>query len=174
METGIQKGLSWEFGRETPMSLAQKDRPDHAYFCGSSKPYVRWWWLAGPFRESDIEEQLTWVKQMGFGGVELAWMWPGWLPWFDPDLIPRWLSSEWSRLVAHAKQFAEGIGLGCDFTFGSCWPFGGSCVSPDHASQTFGRTPTQLLRASWEEPLRRELLVVDHLNREALLHTSTQ
>ena len=27
--------------------------------------------------------------------------------------------------VAHAKAYAGSIGLGCDFTFGSLWPFGG-------------------------------------------------
>jgi hypothetical protein len=105
---------------------------------------------------------------MGFGGVELAWLWPSWLPWFDSDLIPRWLGSEWSRLVAHAKRYADRIGLGCDFTLGSCWPFGGSSVEANRASQTFGGTPTQLLRASWEEALHRDLFVVDHLNRAAL------
>jgi len=47
------------------MSFAQNDRPAPAYFRGSSKPYVRWWWLAGPFCERDIETQLSWVKQMG-------------------------------------------------------------------------------------------------------------
>jgi hypothetical protein len=117
------------------MSFAQNDRPAPAYFRGSSKPYVRWWWLAGPFCERDIETQLSWVKQMGFGGVELAWLWPSWLPWFDSDLIPRWLGSEWSRLVAHAKRYADRIGLGCDFTLGSCWPFGGSSVEANRASQ---------------------------------------
>src|SRR5580698_8092086 len=150
------------------MSFAQNDRPAPAYFRGSSKPYVRWWWLAGPFCERDIETQLSWVKQMGFGGVELAWLWPSWLPWFDSDLIPRWLGSEWSRLVTHAKRYADRIGLGCDFTLGSCWPFGGSSVEANRASQTFGGTPTQLLRASWEEALHRDLFVVDHLNRAAL------
>jgi hypothetical protein len=151
------------------MGFAQEVPPALAFFRGGSKPYVRWWWLAGPFREPDIEKQLVWVKQMGFGGVELAWLWPGWLREFDSDLIPSWLSSEWSRLVAHAKRYADLIGLGCDFTFGSCWPFGGSCVARDYASQTFDGTPTQHLHASWEEPLHRELFVVDHLNREALL-----
>ncbi len=151
------------------MAFAQEDRPARASFGGSSKPYVRWWWLAGPFREPDIEQQLDWVKRMGFGGVELAWLWPGWITRFDPVLIPIWLSPEWSRLVAHAKRYADEIGLGCDFTFGSCWPFGGSCVAPDHASQTFDGAPTELLCASWEEPLQRELFVVDHLNREAAL-----
>jgi hypothetical protein len=150
------------------MAFAQEDRPALQFFRGGSKPYVRWWWLAGPFCEPDIETQLDWVKQMGFGGVELAWLWPGWITRFDPVLIPIWLGPEWSRLVAHAKRYADRIGLGCDFTFGSCWPFGGSCVARDHASQTFDGSPTQYLEASWEEPLYRDLFVVDHLNREAL------
>ena len=38
----------------------------------------------------------------------------------------------------------------------------------EHASQTFDGSPTQYLGASWEEPLDRELFVVDHLNREPL------
>jgi hypothetical protein len=161
----LDLGIGWEL----PMAFAHEDRPAVKFFRGGSKPYVRWWWLAGPFCERDIETQLTWVKQMGFGGVELAWLWPSWLRWFDWSLIPSWLGPEWSRLVAHAKRHADRIGLGCDFTFGSCWPFGGSCVARDHASQTFGRAPTQLLSASWEEPLNQELFVVDHLNHEALL-----
>jgi len=65
------------------MSFAQNDRPAPAYFRGSSKPYVRWWWLAGPFCERDIETQLSWVKQMGFGGVE-----PGFGQVGSPGLIP--------------------------------------------------------------------------------------
>jgi hypothetical protein len=151
------------------MALAHEERPAPAFFRCGSKPYVRWWWLAGPFRKPDIEKQLDWVKQVGFGGVELAWLWPGWLMGFEPNLIPRWLSPEWSALVAHAKRYADRMGLGCDFTFGSCWPFGGSCVTRAHASQTFSGSPTQLLHACWEEPLNRELFVVDHLNHEALV-----
>ncbi len=150
------------------MAFAQESRPARGFFRGGSKPYVRWWWLAGPFCEPDIETQLDWVKRMGFGGVELAWLWPGWITRFDPVDIPIWLGPDWSRLVAHAKRYADRIGLGCDFTFGSCWPFGGSCVARDHASQTFDGSPTQYLEASWEDPLYRELYVVDHLNREAL------
>ncbi len=148
---------------------AEEEKPsDPAFFRCGSKPYVRWWWLAGPFRPHDIERQLDWVKAVGFGGVELAWLWPSWLL-FDEDSIPGWLGPEWSNLVAHAKRYADRIGLGCDFTFGSCWPFGGSCVSRGHASQSFYGQPTQFLHGSWEEPLGRSLLVLDHLNHEALL-----
>jgi hypothetical protein len=140
---------------------------ESAFFRCGSKPYVRWWWLAGPFRDRDIERQLDWVKAMGFGGVELAWLWPSWMR-FDKAMIPAWLGPEWLALVAHAKRHADRIGLGCDFTFGSCWPFGGACVDERHASQWFDGNAAQSLRASWEEPLNRFLFVLDHLNRDAL------
>ncbi len=147
---------------------SEASRPiESPFFRGGSKPYVRWWWLAGPFRERDIERQLDWVKGKGFGGVELAWLWPSWLH-FDKDSIPAWLGPEWSALVAHAKRHADRIGLGCDFTFGSCWPFGGACVAEEHATQSFYGGATQYLRASWEEPLDRSLFVLDHLNHDAL------
>jgi hypothetical protein len=92
------------------------------YFRGGSKPYTRWWWLAGPFRREDIRFQLEWLRSEGFGGVELAWLRPSWMGDADPEI--EWLGPEWSDLVALTKQEAERLGLGCDFTFGSCWPFG--------------------------------------------------
>ena len=144
----------------TPQSIFDAEKPPSQRFfrCGA-KPYVRWWWLAGPFCPHDIHNQLDWIKAMGFGGVELAWLWPTWLgSKIDQKSIPRWLSPEWSSLVAEAKRYADQIGLGCDFTFGSCWPFGGSCVPSENASQTFDGSPTQHLDRSWEDPLGRTAL----------------
>ena len=46
------------------------------YFHDTSKPFVRWWWIRGPYHEPDIVFQLDWVKANGFGGVELAWISP--------------------------------------------------------------------------------------------------
>jgi len=135
--------------------------------CGS-KPYVRWWWLSGPFTSPDIRSQLDWIKANGFGGVELAWMWPHWDADADPASIPRWLSPEWSAIVAEAKRYADEVGLGCDFTFGSCWPFGGSCLTPEYIAHTFDGFSEQRLVRSWEEPLGRTAYVVDHLSRDAL------
>src|SRR3989304_2151294 len=60
-----------------------------------------------------------------------------------------WLRREWSDLMAFSKQYADQIGLGCDFTFGSCWPFGGLCVQPQDAAQTFDGLSNQRLRGSW-------------------------
>ena len=139
------------------------------FFHGSSKPYVRWWWLAGPITCADIVRQLQWIAGNGFGGVELAWIDPSWL---DEPVSnasrPPWLSAEWSELVALAKQEADVLGLGCDFTFGSSWPFGGSWVSPDYAAQTFDGLSEQRLVNSWEEAEQDQKHIVNHLSRSAL------
>ena len=139
------------------------------FFHGTSKPFLRWWWLAGPFTHDDIERQLKWVLDSGFGGVELAWLYPAWLEQEQAtDLRPAWLGPEWSELVAFTKSTADTLGLGCDFTFGSCWPFGGSWVQTDDAAQTFNSPSDQRLRCSWEEPVYGPTLVLNHLSSEAL------
>lgn len=157
--------ISWEqvLQGETPASVP--------FFNGSAQPWTRWWWLIGPFRHEDITYQLDWIKAQGFGGVELAWLWPSWIGNGRPDPpLPTWLGREWSALIAFAKQYADEIGLGCDFTFGSCWPFGGSCVTEEHAAQTFAGLSSQRLRGSWEEESDAPLFVVNHFRRAALEH----
>jgi hypothetical protein len=134
---------------------------------GTAKPYVRWWWLNGPFRDEDVVAQLEWFAAQGFGGVELAWLHPGWTS--DATIErPRWLGPEWARLVTLAKRSADALGLGCDFTFGSVWPFGGTCVPKELGSQTFDGPSEQTIRGSWEEPETGRVL--DHLNEKALEH----
>ena len=117
----------------------------------SSRPYTRWWWLGGPFRQEDIVYQLDWLNANGFGGVELAWLDPTWQGRHGRPRPGRTGSvAEWSELVGFTKRYADEIGLGCDLTFGSCWPFGGSVVSPDDALQTLTGLSTQRLYGSWE------------------------
>jgi hypothetical protein len=138
-------------------------------FYKSGKPYTRWWWFATQIRKEDIAAELDWVKQKGFGGVEVAWIYPGW--WTEEEqaklsMPPKWLSPEWSELVTYAKQHADQIGLGCDFTFGSAWPFGDSQVAKEDAEGTFGDPEReQHIRDHWEYP--EDTLVIDHLNRRA-------
>jgi hypothetical protein len=146
--------------------LDREAQPPSPYFRGTSKPYTRWWWLAGPFRRVDIRDQLQWLRSQGFGGVELAWLWPTWLGDAQPG-IP-WLGPEWTDLVAFTKQEADRLGLGCDFTFGSCWPFGGSVVRPQDAARTFTGLSRQRLGGSWEDPDAEPLYVLNHLDPQAL------
>jgi hypothetical protein len=116
----------------------------------SSRPYIRWWWLNGPFRQEDIVTQLDWLDANGFGGVEIAWLDPTWMSRSSDAPRPEWLSEEWSALVAFAKQYADKIGLGCDLTFGSAWPFGGSRVSLEDVAHTLEGPSSQRLSGSWE------------------------
>src|SRR4051812_36232640 len=143
--------------REAPLPIAA--------FNGRSDPYTRWWWLHGPFRPEDIEYQLRWLKERGFGGVEVAWIRPVWYAQAEAEPGVEWLGSEWSELVAFTKRTAGRLGLGCDFTFGSSWPFGGSCVGVEHALQDFDRAARQRLTASWEDG--DAPYVLDHLNGDA-------
>ena len=32
------------------------------------RPYVRWWWFADVIEKQDVEAQLRWVRDNGFGG----------------------------------------------------------------------------------------------------------
>lgn len=112
--------------------------------------------------------QLRWMAENGFGGVELAWIHPSWLEEPLPSMPrPPWFSAEWSELVAFTKREADALGLGCDFTFGSSWPFGGSWVDAKDAAQTFDGLSEQRLGNSWEEA---EARIVNHLSHTALDH----
>jgi len=130
-----------------------------------SKPYTRYWWFASTIKEEDIQYNLDWLKANGFGGVELAWVYP--LNRFNPDdttYTPRqeWLSSEWSNIVDLTIRYADSVGLGCDLTFGTLWPFGDSYVTFDQATRRFGDPEwRQVITRSWQHP--RSGYVVDHL-----------
>jgi len=130
------------------------------------EPFARYWWFASEMKEEDIRYNLDWLKANGFGGVEIAWVYP--LNRMDARLdtayTPRqaWLSPQWQEMVAYAISYADSIGLVCDLTMGTLWPFGDSYVTYGQASQTFGETERQKIRASWEYPV--EGYVVDHLN----------
>ena len=132
-----------------------------------SRPWVRWWWLRGPFRDEDITGQLRWLRDHGFGGIEPAWICPLWSA-LDPQAaeLPEWLGREFADLLSLTKQRCDELGLGCDFTFGSCWPFGGTRVKAQDASQTFSGVSSARVRGSWEEP--EHGYIVDHLSSRAL------
>jgi len=131
----------------------------------SSKPYTRWWWFSGEIKEEDIRYQLDWLKSNSFGGVEIAWVYP--LENSKPG--PKWLSDEWSRKVAYAKQYATEIGLVCDFTIGSLWPLGGSIVSEKDAAQVYDGLSPQRLTWSWEGSLfDEEFFILNHIDKNAV------
>ncbi len=127
-----------------------------------SRPWTRWWWFANPIRREDLARQLDWLRDTGFGGVEIAWVYPQ--PGEPPGV--RWLSPEWSDLVSFASRHAASIDLGCDFTFGTLWPFGGTIVDKSDASLNYDGPSPQRLRKSWECP--DEGGILNHLDAAAL------
>jgi hypothetical protein len=136
-----------------------------------SRPWTRWWWFASVISKADIADNLAWLKQNGFGGVEIAWIYP--LNKREKDTAhytPRqkWLSPEWTEMVAYAKQHADELGLGCDFTFGSLWPFGDTEVPFNEATMNMIDPKwRQDLTGTWDWP--KKGYVIDHLNRNAFL-----
>lgn len=131
----------------------------------ASKPYTRYWWFASEIKTEDIKYNLHWLKDHGFGGVELAWVYP--LSRFnknDTVYTPRqeWLSPEWNETVDFAIRYADSIGLGCDLTMGTLWPFGDSQVPFGQATQKYGEPGwRQEIKLTWEHP--KTGYVIDHL-----------
>ena len=140
--------------------------------CQDSRPWTRWWWFASLISKADISDNLVWLKNNGFGGVEVAWVYP--LNRMKKDTInytPRqqWLSPEWTEMVAYAKHCADSLNLGCDFTFGSLWPFGDLNVPFNEAAMNMTDPKwRQDITASWDYP--KKGYVIDHLNRDAFSH----
>ncbi len=155
-------------GAQANPGLRQKGGRRQEPFGGVSAPYARYWWFASRIQKSDVRWNLDWLKKNGFGGVELAWVYP--LNARDrssTSYTPRqeWLSPEWREIVAEAISYADRIGLGCDLTFGTLWPFGDSRVPFEQATQRYGDPEwRQKITKSWEYP--KEGYVVDHLNPE--------
>ncbi len=129
-----------------------------------TKPYTRWWWFRDEIRSEDIKNQLDWIKKNNFGGVEIAWIYPS----GQERKGPKWLSKEWSNKVEYAKQYSQEQGLGCDFTFGSMWPFAGSFIKEKDASREFPLQRVQQLDTSWEMRDCGPVNILDHLSKEAL------
>lgn len=143
----------------------------------SAKPFTRWWWFATAIKEKDIRHQLNWAKKNNFGGVEIAWVYPLYRyqgmyrrsygrNYPKDTTAQKWLSPSWSSLVSYTKEYADSIGLSCDFTFGSAWPVAGLDIQKDYRTQIFGDSNfQQLLTFSWAWP--DTMYVIDHLNKDA-------
>jgi len=96
-------------------TIAKKEQIDlkTSQLYKDNRPWTRWWWFASVIEKPAILDNLQWLKNNGFGGVEIAWVYP--LNRMQKDTIhytPRqeWLSPEWSEMVAFTKQCTDSIG----------------------------------------------------------------
>ena len=130
----------------------------------SGKPYTRWWWFASEPDTMDIKYQLEWLKEQGFGGVEIAWIYP----MHGDSTVKRvgWLSPEWSDAVAYAKETADALGLGCDYTFGTLWPFSEVGLPDEDGTRGYYDSISPINRTlTWEHP--KKARVLNHLDKHA-------
>ncbi|MEO1416708.1 MAG: glycosyl hydrolase [Bacteroidota bacterium] len=146
-------------------------------FYPTSKPQTRWWWFATEIKKPDIKYQLDWAKEMNFGGVEIAWVYPlyryqrmyarSYGRHYPKDTTAQqWLSPQWIDVVNYTKRYADSIGMSCDFTFGSAWPVAGENIDKDLTTKIYGDTSfRQTLTFSWNYP--DTLLVINHLDSNA-------
>jgi len=133
-----------------------------------TRPFVRWWWFAGDIRKEDIRRQISWFAEQGFGGGEIAWVYP-WPPGHIPEKVLSLFSPEWIDAAAYALEYALSCGISADLTYGTLWPFGGTFVSEEHASMCWDGPSDQRLRRSWESAYSEEPgRILNHLDASSL------
>lgn len=167
------------FACEKPATTQQAD----TYFYENTQPKTRWWWFASEITKPDIESQLNWLKANNFGGVEIAWVYP--LHRYQrmykrlynrsypvDTTAQKWLSEEWTEVVTYTKQYADSLGLSCDFTFGSAWPIAAKYIPHAEGTQIYGDSSfKQLLTFAWEWP--DTAMVIDHLDKDVFQKFAT-
>ena len=133
-------------------------------YYSSYKPYTRWWWFASNIDTVDVKDQLNWLKAHEFGGVEIAWIYP--MGGDSTVQHPAFLSDEWSKSVAYAKKYADKIGMGCDFTFGTLWPFCDvNLHTGDQTRNYFDSVEIAKRTITWDHPKVAKIL--NHLDKSA-------
>ncbi len=127
------------------------------------KPYTRWWWHSAEIDPNDVRNQLIWLHDHEFGGVEIAWIYPMFCDSTTPH--PAFLSEEWARPVEVAKHVADSLGMGCDFTFGTMWPFADvDLPDGDQTRNFFDSVEIARRPLVWDHP--REARIINHLNKD--------
>ena len=105
---------------DLPLKQAFAKPPEEA------KPMARWWWFGVAAEKPELLRELQQMKTDGFGGVELAFMYPQAVDDPAKDFVNEpFLSSAMLEKVSYAQTEARKLGLRVDVTLGSGWPYGG-------------------------------------------------
>src|SRR5579875_2599839 len=94
-----------------------------------ARPMLRWWWFGPTIERAEIDRQLRMVAAAGLGGVEVAFVYP-----LEPATCS-FGSAEFFRLLRHAAEQCQELGLRFDLTLGSGWSFGGPHITADLAAR---------------------------------------
>ena len=96
----------------------------------SARPMVRWWWFGPAVVTTEILRELQQMKADGFGGAELAFVYPEVLDDPGKDLKNlAFLSPGMLEAVTYAQAEGRRLGLRIDVTLCSGWPYGGPATT---------------------------------------------
>ena len=103
----------------------------------SARPTVRWWWFGPSVVKPQLEREMNFMKQGGFGGFEVQPTYPLALDGQYPGLVNfKFLSPEFFDMLGFTAAKAKEIGLRMNLTLGSGWPYGGPMFTRDEAAQS--------------------------------------
>jgi hypothetical protein len=95
----------------------------------SAAPMMRWWWFGPSVEREELDRQLTAMARAGFGGVEVAYVYP-----LGPATT-EFMSDVFLDHLRFAARRANQLGLRFDLTLGSGWSFGGPHITADLAAR---------------------------------------
>lgn len=95
-----------------------------------NKPWTRWWWQGSAVNEVDLTKALEEYAKAGLGGVEIT---PIYGVKGEEDKYIEYLSPEWTDMLLHTLDEADGLDLGVDMATGTGWPFGGPWIAAEEA-----------------------------------------
>src|SRR5215207_9724861 len=90
---------------------------------------LRWWWFGPSVERDELSRQLTAMAEAGFGGVEVAYVYP-----LGPATT-EFMSEAFLGDLRFAADCAHELGLRFDLTLGSGWPFGGPHITGELAAR---------------------------------------
>ncbi len=104
-----------------------------------AKPMVRWWWFGPSVVKPQLEREMNFMKEGGFGGFEVQSTYP----LAVDDQYPgfknyKFMSPEYLDAITFTAAKAKELGLRMDLTLGSGWPYGGPMITREEAVQSIG------------------------------------
>ncbi len=108
---------------------------------------LRWWWFGPSVERAELDRELTEMARAGFGGVEVAYVYP---------LAPattEFLAEPFLDDLRFAAERARELGLRFDLTLGSGWSFGGPHITANLAARRLHWDRREVQPGAFEVPI---------------------
>jgi hypothetical protein len=113
----------------------------------SAAPMLRWWWFGPSVDRYELSRELTAMAKAGFGGVEVAFVYP-----LGPASTD-FMSDDFLADLRFAADRAHELGLRLDLTLGSGWSFGGPHITGELAARRLHWERREITPGSLEVPV---------------------